>query len=111
VSTAVFDVSIWILLILGTGFGMLSFFGLLIFPDIRSRRFTVTRALLLSTTLLMSAVLVFSLYKYPGGEAEYTGLAIRALLIWVLLTATSLFVSRHILRQVAEIENAAAKNG
>lgn len=103
-SPFIIDLLVWILLFAGIGFGLLAFFGLLIFPDIRSRRFTATRSLLISISLLAGAVLVFGLYKYPDGGAEYPGLLIRTILLWVLLVITTLFVSRHISRQVSADE-------
>lgn len=110
-SMFVVDVLIWILLFAGIGFGLLSFIGLLIFPDIRSRRFTAMRALLISMGLLACAVIVFGLYKYAGTDGEYAGLLVRMILLMVLLAVTTLFISRYILRQIARKETDLHKGG
>lgn len=104
------DILIWALLFAGIGFGLLSFFGLLIFPDIRSRRFTTTRALLISTGLLTGATVVFAMFRYGSGN-EYTGLFVRALFLWALLAITIHIISRRILRQIARKEAEQHKNG
>jgi multicomponent Na+:H+ antiporter subunit G len=95
------DLLIWLLLIAGIGFALLAFVGLLIFPDIRSRRFTATRAALISTSLVAGAVIVFGLYKYPDGGGDYLALVVRTIILWLILALTLILVSRNILWQVS----------
>ena len=95
------DLLIWFLLIVAIGFALLAFVGLLIFPDIRSRRFTASRAALISTSLVTGAVIVFGLYRYPDGGADYLALVVRTIILWLILALTSILVSRKILRQVS----------
>jgi len=95
------DLIIWFLLLVGIGFALLAFVGLLIFPDIRSRRFTASRAALISTSLVAGAVIVFGLYRYPDGGADYLALVVRTIILWFILALTSILVSRKILRQVS----------
>ena len=100
-SPGLVDLLIWILLFAGIGFGLLAFVGMLIFPDIRSRRFTASRAVLISLTLVTGAAIVFGFYRYPGGGADYLALVIRAFVLWLLLTITAVLVSRSIMARVS----------
>lgn len=95
------DILIWFLLLVGIGFALLAFVGLLIFPDIRSRRFTASRAALISTCLFAGAAIVFGLYRYPDGGADYLALVIRTIILWLILTLTLILISRKILQQVS----------
>lgn len=99
------DILIWFLLVAGIGFGVLAFFGLLIFPDIRSRRFTVSRAALISMSLLLGAVLVFGIYQYLAGSPGDPGLVVRTISVWMLLSLTTILISRHILILVKREES------
>jgi len=95
------DLLIWFLLIVAIGFALLAFVGLLIFPDIRSRRFTASRAALISTSLVAGAAILFGLYRYPDGGADYLALVVRTIILWLILIITSVLVSRKMLRQVS----------
>ncbi len=95
------DILIWFLLLVGIGFALLAFVGLLIFPDIRSRRFTASRAALISTSLFAGAALVFGLYRYPDGGADYLALVISTIILWLILALTLILVSRKVLQQVS----------
>jgi len=102
------DILIWFLLLVGIGFALLAFVGLLIFPDIRSRRFTGSRAALISTSIFAGAVIVFGLYRYPDGGADYLALVVRTIILWLILALTLILVSRIILQQVSGVQTCPA---
>jgi len=98
------DILIWSLLLVGIGFALLAFVGLLIFPDIRSRRFTGSRAALISTSLFAGAALGFGLFRYADGGADYLALIVWTIILWLILALTLILVSRKILQQVSGVQ-------
>jgi multisubunit Na+/H+ antiporter MnhG subunit len=95
------DLAIWLLLALGVGFGLLGFFGLLIFPDIRSRHFTASRATLIAASVVLLSAIIFSLAAFAGGRGDiYATFAIHAIFLFGIIIIGNLFVSRFILDRV-----------
>lgn len=95
------DLLIWILLAAGTGFGILGFFGLLIFPDIRSRLFTASRATLIGTSLVTISVIIFAILGFTGGRGDrYATLAIHTIFLYGILVIGYVLITRIILEQV-----------
>ena len=96
------DIAIWLLLALGVGFGALGFFGLLIFPDIRSRMFTASRATLIGTSLVIISGLLYGISGFLNGGAEiYATFVIHTLFLAGIIAIASMFISRIIRDQVA----------
>lgn len=95
------DILIWILLAAGTGFGLLGFVGLLIFPDIRSRMFTASRATLISVTMVILAVIIFGINGFIEHNGDlYTALVIHTLFLFGILVIANVIISRILLEQV-----------
>jgi len=96
------DIAIWLLLALGVGFGALGFFGLLIFPDIRSRMFTASRATLIGTSLVIISGILYGISGFLNGGSEiYATLVIHTVFLALIIAAATVFISRTILDQVA----------
>jgi len=103
-SAPVVDILIWILLAAGTGFFALGFFGLLIFPDIRGRLFTASRATLIGAGLVILSVVLFGLSKYSGGGGnQYATLLIHTIFLFGILIIAYLCISRIIRKQIADV--------
>lgn len=98
------DLAIWLLLFAAFGFGILGFFGLLIFPDIKSRVFTASRATLIAASLVIIAVFAYSTSNFlMTGQQVYVQLAIRTALLLAVLAAGTVMVTRIIRNRAAEV--------
>ena len=101
-SSLVADILIWVLLTAGVGFGVLGFVGLLIFPEIRSRMFTASRATLISISLISLSVIIFGISGFLGGGGDqYAALVIHTIFLLVVCIIANLFISRIILEKAA----------
>ncbi|MDD5144170.1 monovalent cation/H(+) antiporter subunit G [Methanoregula sp.] len=102
-SSFLFDIAIWLLLFGAFVFGVLGFFGLLIFPDIRSRMFTASRASLIAAGLVVVSVLLYGInaYRETGLDIYLALLAHTVLLVLVLCAGTNV-VTRIVKDAVAE---------
>jgi multisubunit Na+/H+ antiporter MnhG subunit len=99
-SSLVFDLLIWACLFIGIGFGILAFAGLLIFPDIRSRMYTATRASLISASAIIIAVILFGISGFlGGGGSQYGTLVIHAIFLLGILVIAKIFITRQILQR------------
>jgi len=93
----VWDILIWLFLFIGVGFGALAFFGLLIFPDIRSRMFTATRASLISVSAVSVAVVLFGINGFlVAGGSQYVTLIIHTLFFYGMVVVASVSIARII---------------
>jgi len=94
------DLLIISLLLIGTGFGIISLMGLLIFPDIRSRLYTSLRAGVISCAAIVAAAVTFSLvHLSENGGNQYSVLLFHtALLLGIVLVGT-LIVNRVVLEK------------
>ncbi|MGA2122184.1 MAG: monovalent cation/H(+) antiporter subunit G [Methanoregula sp.] len=100
-STLAADILIWILLAGGVGFGVLGYVGLLIFPDVKSRMFTASRATLISVSLVTLAVIIFGINGFLGSGGDlYTALVIHTLFLFGVLAIANVFIYRIILEQI-----------
>jgi multicomponent Na+:H+ antiporter subunit G len=100
------DSIIFLLLIVSVGFGGISVIGLLLFPDIRSRMYTATRASLISIGTITVSVILYALFKImSGGDDQYTPLILHtSILIIVVVGANALIyrmISDHVKSQKA----------
>jgi len=99
-SSLAVDGIIWVLLLVGIGFCGISVMGLLLFPDIRSRRYTAVRAGLIGFLGIVSAVVVFGLFRTfttPGNQ--YLVLIVLSVVLAVVVVAGNLIISRIIMKQ------------
>ena len=95
------DILIWVLLATGIGFCALGLFGLVIFPDIRSRMYTAVRATIIGVSALMLSGMVYAVVLYSEtSEGQYLSLAAGIILLYAIVLAGTLFVSREIENRV-----------
>ncbi len=100
-SQFILDMLIWILLAAGTGFGVLGFFGLLIFPDIRSRLFTASRATLIGMSLVTISAIAFAVNGFYEGRGDrYAIFAIHTIFLFGILVIGNVLISRILLEKV-----------
>jgi len=99
--TLLADCLIWLTLAIGIGFGALGLFGLVIFPDIRSRMYTAVRATLIGVTSLTLSVLVYagSLYLETN-ESQYATLALETVFLYAVILIGTILLDREIEDQV-----------
>jgi multicomponent Na+:H+ antiporter subunit G len=83
------DSLITILLVISVGFGGIGVIGLLLFPDIRSRMFTATRATIISFGTITLAVILYALYAFQsdGGDQYITLVFHSVILLCILIIA------------------------
>src|SRR5271157_3990232 len=94
----VWDILIWICLATGVGFAALGFFGLLIFPDIRSRMFTATRAKLISVSAIAMAGILFGINGFlVTGGSHYATFVIHTLFLYGVVVIANCAITRIIL--------------
>ena len=97
------DIAIWILLTIGVAFGVLGFFGLLIFPDIKSRMFTASRATMIGAGLVILSVILYGINGIlTGGQEIYTALVIHTVILLAILVIGTIVVTQIIHDRVAE---------
>ena len=85
-SSLLTDGIIYLLLITGIGFGGITVIGLLLFPDIRSRMYTATRASLISISAMTVSAIMYALFKLvEGGGGQYNTLILHALVLIVIV--------------------------
>jgi len=95
------DILIWLLLAAGICFGALGLFGLVIFPDIRSRMFTAVRATLIGVTAVTVSALVFAVSRFlETNGSQYSALALTTLVLYAIIVIASLVLSREIQGQI-----------
>jgi multisubunit Na+/H+ antiporter MnhG subunit len=81
-TSLVLDIILWILLISGVGFGLISLIGLLLFPDTRSRMYTAVRACLFSISVTGLAVIIFAINALQTtGENQYFTLLFHTIIL------------------------------
>jgi len=97
-SSLIPDVAIWILLIVGVGFSVISVIGLLLFPDIKSRRFTSVRAgLIASGATLLSVIIYGSYLLVSSGQNQYMLLISHIILLAIVIAIGNYVISEEIL--------------
>jgi multicomponent Na+:H+ antiporter subunit G len=108
----VWDVLIWILLAIGTGFGALAFLGLLIFPDIRSRMFTATRAIMISVSAITLAGILFGINGFMAtGGSQYAIFIIHTLFFYGMVIVANSAIARIILDRTRPESSCQADSG
>ena len=93
-SSFVLDIVIWILLIAGVGFGLISLIGLLLFPDTRSRMYTAGRASLISIGATGLSVIIYGLNALQvSGKDQYLTLFWHILFLVIVVAIGNYVVS------------------
>ena len=91
------DSIIFLLLVISVGFGGISVIGLLLFPDIRSRMYTATRASLISVSAITLSVILYALFElFSGGGPQYTTLVLHTLVLIIVVTGANVMMFRMI---------------
>lgn len=99
-SNFVLDIVLFVLLIASVGFAGIGVIGLLLFPDIRSRQYTGTRASLISVGAITLAGILFGLYVLSiGGGKQYSDFIIFSIVLLVLLVILNVIAARVIQRK------------
>ncbi|MEN6442958.1 MAG: hypothetical protein WC391_05485 [Methanoregula sp.] len=102
-SSLVLDIVLYVLIIVSAGFAGTSVIGLLLFPDIRSRQFTGTRASMLSFGAITLAGLSFGLYAFSiGGGTQYLDLIIVLIVLLALLVILNTVAARVIRSKITK---------
>jgi len=96
-SSPVMDSVIFLLLIVSVGFGGISVIGLLLFPDIRSRMYTATRASLISAGAITLSVIFYALFKLNSGDGpQYSTLILHTLVLCIIVAGANTMVYKMI---------------
>ena len=91
------DSIIFLLLVLSVGFGGISVIGLLLFPDIRSRMYTATRASLISVSAMSVSVIIYALFILSsGGGSQYGTLILHTLVLLIVVVAANVIMHQTI---------------
>ena len=111
-SSLVIDLIIWILLIVGVGFGLISLIGLLLFPDTRSRMYTAIRASLIGIGATGIAVFIYGLnVLQTSGGNQYFTLLLHTVVMVLVVAMGNYVVSRTILEKTRPISGNPAPQG
>jgi multicomponent Na+:H+ antiporter subunit G len=99
-SSLIIDIIIWILLVTGAGFGLISLIGLLLFPDTRSRMYTAVRASLICISVTGLAVIAYGLNALQTtGQNQYFTLILNTILLVLVLAIGNYLVSSTLLKK------------
>jgi multisubunit Na+/H+ antiporter MnhG subunit len=100
----VLDSALFILLIASVGFAGIGVIGLLLFPDIRSRQYTGTRASLISLGAITLAGIIFGMVgSSTDGGRQYSDLIILLIALFVLLVILNIISAWIIQRKSKDI--------
>jgi multicomponent Na+:H+ antiporter subunit G len=94
------------LLVISIGFGGIGVIGLLLFPDIRSRMFTASRAATISFGTITLAVIVYALYtfEFNGGD-QYITLVLHSVILVGIIIVANLVQYKIILDRTRSMTN------
>ncbi len=96
-SDPLIDAVIYILFLVSVGFSGIGVIGLLLFPDIRSRLYTATRATLIGTAAMVVSVTVYAFFvSLSGGGDLYISLVIHTLALLCIVIGANLVLYRSI---------------
>jgi len=95
------DATMFTLLALSVGFAGIGVIGLLVFPDIRSRMYTATRATVISICTMIVAVIVYALSMiFSGGGDQYPSLIFHILVLLCIVIAANVLLYRIIQERI-----------
>jgi multicomponent Na+:H+ antiporter subunit G len=94
------------LLVISVGFGVIGVIGLLLFPDIRSRMFTASRATTISFCTITLAVIIYALYslQFNGGD-QYVTLVLHSVILLCIIIVANTVLYKMILDRTRIITN------
>jgi multisubunit Na+/H+ antiporter MnhG subunit len=96
-SSLLLDSIIFLLLVISVGFGGISVIGLLLFPDIRSRMYTATRASLIGVCAMSLSVILYALFElFSDGSNQYTALILHTLVLIIIVAGANVIMYRII---------------
>jgi multisubunit Na+/H+ antiporter MnhG subunit len=96
-SSLLLDSIIFLLLVISVGFGGISVIGLLLFPDIRSRMYTATRASLIGVCAMSLSVILYALFElFSDGSNQYTTLILHTLVLIIIVVGANVIMYRII---------------
>jgi multisubunit Na+/H+ antiporter MnhG subunit len=96
-SSLFIDSIIFLLLVLSVGFGAIGVIGLLLFPDIRSRMYTATRASLISVSAITVSVIIYALFILISGSGnQYGTLILHTLVLLIVVVAANVMMYQMI---------------
>ena len=91
------DAGIYLLLAISVGFAGIGIIGLLVFPDIRSRLYTSTRATVIGTCAMMLAGLLYSVSTFLSGVGEaYLLLLDIVILLFIIFIANKIYIKNYL---------------
>ncbi len=98
------DAGIFLLLAISIGFGGIGIIGLFMFPDIRTRMYTATRASVISAGSMMLAGMLYALSTFlSGGGDGYLILFLDAVVILGIVIAANTLMYRRILKRLKTV--------
>jgi multicomponent Na+:H+ antiporter subunit G len=100
-SSLFIDSLLFLLLVLSIGFGGIGVIGLLLFPDIRSRMYTATRASLISASAITVSMILYSLFILSsGGGSQYGTLILHTLVLLMIVVAANVMMYQTISERI-----------
>ena len=98
------DAVIFILLVISVGFGAIGVIGLFLFPDIRSRTYTVIRATVISFSAILLSVIIYALYTFisSGGDL-YITLILHSLVFLCIVAVANGVIYKTILDRIKSV--------
>jgi multisubunit Na+/H+ antiporter MnhG subunit len=98
------DAAIFILLVIGIGFGGIGVIGLLLFPDIRSRMYTAFRATVISISAIILSVIIYALSAFnSNGGDQYITLILHSLVLLFIVAVANGVIYRTILDRTKRV--------
>ena len=95
------DAAMFVLLALSVGFAGIGVIGLLVFPEIRSRMYTATRAPVISIIAMTGAVIVYALSMIlSGGGDPFPALILHVLVLLCIVIAANVLLYRIIQERI-----------
>lgn len=105
------DFFILAFLLAGTVFGAIALMGLLIFPDIRSRRYTAFRAGLISCAATSGAAVIYTLALFfETGGSQYVTYLFSTILLAGIIVVGTMIINRQVLEKTQGYVQCAKKD-
>lgn len=100
-TSLIIDAGIFLFLALSIGFAGIGIIGLFMFPDIRTRMYTATRAPVIGVGSMMLAGMLYALSTFfSGGGDGYLILFFDAVVLLGIVTAANTLMYRRILKRL-----------
>jgi monovalent cation/proton antiporter MnhG/PhaG subunit len=93
------DAGIFLLLAISVGFAGIGIIGLLVFPDIRSRMYTATRATVIGMCAMMLAGLLYAVTTFLAGAGETYLLLLDIVILLLIIVIANSVIYRLILKR------------